>query len=126
MESPSHEASLLEPLGPSASLLAGPVPSPGDECVQVLLQTDALRLERIHSCGASSPPGFWYEQTEEEWVCLLRGQASVQFADEEAPRRLGPGDSLRIKSRRRHRVLATDPAPGTIWLALFWREPPLS
>jgi cupin 2 domain-containing protein len=31
------------------------------------------------------------------------------------------GDSLLIPPHRRHQLLATDPDPGTVWLALFWR-----
>jgi cupin 2 domain-containing protein len=106
------------------ALLESPPPPPGQERVSVLLASGEMRLERIHSCAASSPPGFWYEQQEQEWVCLLQGSARLQFADENAPRLLHVGDSLLIKAGRRHRVLATDPAPGTIWLALFWPPPP--
>lgn len=117
-----------EPAQPStaaSSLLGSPPPAPGEERMEVILETPHWRLERIHSCAASSPPGFWYNQAEAEWVCLLQGQASLQFADEEAPRQLQTGDSLLISPHRRHRLLATDPHPGTIWLALFWRlDPP--
>lgn len=102
------------------SLLRGKAPPPGQERVQVLLSTGEMRLERIHSCEACSPPGFWYEQAEHEWVCLLQGSATLEFDDEEAPRLLQTGDSLLIRAGRRHRVVTTDPDPGTIWLALFW------
>lgn len=102
------------------SLLRGDAPPPGQERVQVLLSMGEMRLERIHSCEASSPPGFWYEQLEHEWVCLLQGSASLEFADEGATHLLQTGDSLLIRAGRRHRVVTTDPDPGTIWLALFW------
>ena len=94
----------------------------GTEQHEMLLQGPTWRLERIHSCQASSPPGFWYDQSESEWVLLLRGSARLQFADEAEPRDLCSGDSLLISPHRRHRVVATDPAPGTVWLALFWRD----
>lgn len=103
-------------------LLAGDCPVAGQEHSALLLQRPQLRLERIHSCQAVSPPGFWYDQTEAEWLLLLQGTARLQFADEATERCLQPGDSLWIEAHRRHRVTATDPAPGTIWLALFWRE----
>jgi cupin 2 domain-containing protein len=109
----------------ASSLFAGPPPAPGRETVEELLRTPHLRLERIHSSAASSPPGLWYDQLEHEWVCLLQGQAVLQFADEPSPRQLRCGDSLLISRGRRHRVLATDPPPGTIWLALFWTGDPL-
>ncbi len=107
-----------------ASLVRGPCPPPGKEVTTVLLQTPQLRLERIHSCSARSPDGFWYDQTEHEWVLLLQGSARLQFADEAEPRALACGEALLIQAGRRHRLLATDPAPGTIWLALFWPTAP--
>lgn len=113
------------PSGPGAiPLLGGEPPQPGEESVQVILATEGIRLERIHSCAASSPPGFWYDQPEEEWVCLLQGSASLQFEDEDQPTILGPGESLLIRAHRRHRLVATDSGPGTIWLALFWTHSP--
>ncbi|MEB3199050.1 MAG: Nif11 domain/cupin domain-containing protein [Synechococcaceae cyanobacterium] len=115
------------PVGPEASgasLLASPCPAEGEESTTVLLQTPQLRLERIHSCRASSPAGFWYDQEEWEWVCLLQGSARLAFADESRERELNRGDGLLIAPHRRHRLLATDPAPGTIWLALWWSDGP--
>ena len=102
-----------------ANLFSSPCPLPGDEHTTLLLQGESWRLERIHSCLASSPEGFWYDQPEQEWVLLLRGSARLQFEDEQQPRDLCVGDSLLINPHRRHRLLATDPAPGTVWLALF-------
>jgi cupin 2 domain-containing protein len=105
-----------------SSLLAGPAPATGHESVSVLWQGPLWRLERIHSCGACSPEGFWYDQREHEWVCLLQGHARLSFEDEEAPRSLKPGDQLYIAPHRRHRIENTDGGSGTIWLALFWWE----
>ena len=104
----------------AGNLLNQALPAPGQEQSEVLLQTPHWRLERIHSHGAASPTGFWYDQAEHEWVTLLQGSALVRFADEPAPRALSRGDQLLISAGRRHRVEATDPAPGTVWLALFW------
>lgn len=106
------------------NLLAAGAPAEGEERQDLLLQGQGWRLERIHSCLASSPEGFWYDQTESEWVLLLRGSARLQFADEAEPRDLCVGDSLLITPHRRHRLVATDPAPGTLWLALFWWDAP--
>jgi len=104
----------------TANLLAAACPAPGSEQCQVLIEAAGLRLERIHSCLAASPEGFWYDQQDNEWVALLQGSAQLQFEDEASPRQLNRGDGLLIAAHRRHRLLATDPAPGTIWLALFW------
>ena len=109
--------------GGDHNLLAGACPPEGQEHIQVLLQAPGLRLERIHSCAAPSAEGFWFEQAEHEWVALLQGSARLAFADAE-PVVLSRGDSLFIPAGRRHRVEETDPAPGTIWIALFWGATP--
>jgi len=109
--------------GEILSLTAGACPSAASERSELLLKTPVLRLERIHSCGASTPEGRGYDQEEHEWVALVQGTARLRFADESHDRELNQGDSLLIRAGRRHRVTATDPHPGTIWLALFWRNP---
>jgi cupin 2 domain-containing protein len=103
-----------------ANLLAGSCPPAGQERVETLIETAGLRLERIHSCQASTPEGFWYDQPQPEWVTILQGSASLRCADEPEPRELNRGDSLLLSAHRRHRVERTDPEPGTIWLALHW------
>jgi len=106
--------------GGDDNLLQGACPPAGQESSRVLLESAGLRLELIHSCSAASAPGFWYDQPEHEWVTLLQGSARLQFEDEEQPRDLSRGDSLVIEPGRRHRLVSTDPAPGSLWLALFW------
>jgi cupin 2 domain-containing protein len=64
------------------NLLASAAPAPGEEQHTTLLEGPGWRLEHIHSCQASSPDGFWYDQRESEWVLLLRGSARLEFADE--------------------------------------------
>jgi cupin 2 domain-containing protein len=109
-----------EPAAPG-NLLALPCPAVGEECTTVLQQGEGWRLEHIHSCQACSPEGIWYDQAEHEWVTLIQGSALLQFADEAEPRQLCRGDALLILPHRRHRLVATDPAPGSVWLALFWK-----
>lgn len=112
-----------DPPAGDGNLLAAPPPPPGEERSEVLWQGPLWRLERIHSCAASSPEDFWYDQSAHEWVCLLQGSARLRFADEAAARQLNRGDSLYLAPGRRHRVEATDAGQGTVWLALFWWEP---
>ena len=100
------------------NLYAGAVPDPAAERCTDLLTRPGLRIERIVSSGQSSPPGFWYDQAQSEWVLLLRGEASISFEGEAAPRRLQAGDFLDIAARRRHRVEAT--AADTLWLAVHY------
>lgn len=108
--------------GPETNLLAGALPPPGQESTVVLQHGPGWRLERIHSCLARSPEGFWYDQAEHEWLCLLQGSARLRFADEPQPRQLCRGDSLYLAPHRRHRLEDSDADPGTVWLALFWAE----
>ena len=106
--------------GGDDNLLAGPLPATGQERCTTLIETPQWRLQQIHSNQAASPEGFWYDQHEHEWVLLLQGSALLQLAGEAEPRALCRGDQLLIPAGQRHRLEATDPAPGTVWLALFW------
>ena len=83
-----------------------------------LLKRPGLRIERIVSTGQASPPGFWYDQADAEWVLLLEGEALLRFADESAARHLYPGDHLDIAAGRKHRVEWTKPGTHTVWLAV--------
>ena len=101
--------------------LLSPLPDAhASEVVDRLLIRPGLRIERIVSTGQASPPGFWYDQEEGEWVLLLAGGALLRFEDEIVSRRLVPGDWLDIAPHRRHRVDWTDPATPTVWLAIFY------
>ncbi len=91
------------------------------ELVENLLTKDHVRIERIVSRGQASPPGFWYDQSEHEWVVVLKGRAKIQIADQESLKELKPGDSLFLPAGLRHRVEWTDPTEETIWLAVFWK-----
>ncbi len=101
--------------------LLSPLPvAKAAERFDALLTRPGLRIERIVSQGQASPPGFWYDQAEGEWVLLLAGAARLRFADETEARILKPGDWLEIPPHRRHRVDWTDPAVPTVWLAIFY------
>jgi cupin 2 domain-containing protein len=88
------------------------------ELVTLLLATPNVRIERIVSRGHASPPDFWYDQAEPEWVLVLAGSAAILFDGEPAPRALKRGDHLHIPARARHRVVWTDADEPTIWLAV--------
>lgn len=90
------------------------------ERIETLLAQPGLRIERIVSSGQASPPGFWYEQSEAEWVLLLSGEALLRFEDETEARRLRAGDWLRIAPRRRHRVESTAADAPSVWLAVHY------
>lgn len=88
------------------------------EHLETLLDRPGLRIERIVSTGQASPPGFWYQQADAEWVLLASGEALLRFDDESAARRLRAGDWLLIEAMRRHRVEWTTAATPTVWLAV--------
>ena len=104
------------------NLLAQLPSATAQEAFETLLQADTTRLERIVSNGQASPPGFWYDQPQAEWIMLLSGSAGLRFADEAEVVVLRPGDYLNIPAHRRHRVEWTAAGVPTVWLALHYTE----
>jgi cupin 2 domain-containing protein len=104
---------------PTRNLLSPLPPSTAHEAVTTILARPGARLERIVSNGEASPPGFWYDQSCEEWVMVLAGAARLEIEGEAGERTLAPGDSLLLPAHCRHRVTWTDPDAPTVWLALF-------
>ena len=99
-----------------------------EENFQDLLRSGPVQIERIVSHGHASPPSFWYDQDDAEWVLLLKGAAVLEFEDAPEPFRLAPGDHVNIPAHRRHRVAWTTPDEPTVWLAVFYApggEPPI-
>lgn len=91
------------------------------ELIERLAGGRGFRIERVLSPrGYASPPGFWYDQAEDEWVALLSGRARLRFARGRTVS-LKAGDWILIPARSRHRLVATDPARPTVWLAAFFR-----
>lgn len=95
-----------------------PAVLPDEEQVDKLWEGTDCRIERIISCGQVSPPGFWYEQPEDEWVLLLQGQAVIGYFDGSRSE-LQTGDYLLIPAGLKHRVEYTSQEPFCIWLAVF-------
>ena len=99
-------------------------PTGEDESFETLLTCEAFRLERIVSTGHTSPKDEWFDQTQDEWVVLLQGEAQLLFEGDLDPIDLRPGDWIEIPAHQRHRVERTQKEPRTIWLALH-HEPHL-
>ena len=93
-----------------------------EELFTTILQADGLRVERIVSQGHASPPGFWYDQEENELVMVLEGNAAVQFEGDAEPVELRRGSYLNIPAHAKHRVVWTDPNEKTVWLAIHYKE----
>lgn len=92
------------------------------ELVTVLTQSQHVRIERIVSNGQSSAENFWYEQSEHEWVVVLKGEAKLFFDGDAASTHLRPGDHVLIAANRRHRVEWTSAEQTTVWLAVFYTD----
>ena len=92
--------------------------APDAEQLLDLLARPGLTIERIVSAGQSSPPGFWYDQPQGEWVLLLQGEANLVFEDESVSRRLQAGDFVDIPPHCRHRVEST--STPAVWLAVHY------
>lgn len=86
----------------------------GEE-VLTLLENSSVSIERIVSRHYSSPPGFWYDQDGDEWVIVLRGNATLEFESGESVE-MSAGDYLDIPRHVKHRVART--GEETIWLAV--------
>jgi cupin 2 domain-containing protein len=110
-----------DPVG-AGNLLAHLPANLNAEALEVLAESQNLRIERIISQGQASADGFWYDQPQTEFVVLLSGEAHVEFEGEPAPRELRPGDYLVIPARCRHRVAWTTPETPSVWLAVYYDE----
>jgi cupin 2 domain-containing protein len=99
-------------------LFPGRPPGADAEQFVELLSRPGLRIERIVSTGQASPPGFWYDQPQAEWVLVLQGEATLAFEDAPELRRLRAGDFIDIAPHRRHRVESS--AVPTVWLGVHY------
>lgn len=96
-----------------------PDPLP-EELFDTLLQRQGLRLERIVSQAHHTPDGQWYDQPQDEWVLLLKGEAGLKIEGEPQLLTLKPGDHVLLPAHCRHRVEWTAAEGDTVWLGLFF------
>ncbi|MDC0302969.1 Nif11 domain/cupin domain-containing protein [bacterium] len=102
------------------NLFQTPCPPIGEEASRELASGTGWTLNLICSNAFSSPAETWMDQSEMEWVLVLRGSAQVSFKEADAVMDLSPGDHLLIPPNCLHRVERSDPDPGTLWLAMYW------
>lgn len=84
-----------------------------------IFKNDVIKIEKIVSNGQKSEENFWYEQKENEFVLLLKGNAILEF--EEQTMALNEGDAVNIPALKKHRVKQTSQEEPTIWLAVFYK-----
>lgn len=99
------------------NLFSLPAILPANELFEMLVPDNGVLIERIVSCGHTTPAGQWYDQKRDEWVVLLQGSALLSYQDGQTVA-LGPGDSLLIPARTLHRVEKTSQSPPCIWIAV--------
>ncbi len=91
-----------------------------EEIFSTIIQTKNITMERIISKGHASPENFWYDQEKNEWVMILKGQATLKFQEKDEIVELKAGDYIDIPAHYKHRVEWTDPDVETIWLAVHY------
>jgi cupin 2 domain-containing protein len=84
------------------------------EVFEDLFECRNVRIERISS--SPHPDPVLYDQVQDEWVCLLRGEAELWIDGETV--RLEAGDFRAIPAGVPHRVLWTSDDPRALWLAV--------
>lgn len=87
------------------------------EIFEPLIENNTVTIERIISKGQQS--SSWYDQTRNEWVIVLKGEAVLTFEDQTSVQ-LKEGDFINIPSHKKHRVSWSDPENETIWLAIHY------
>lgn len=92
----------------------------GSERFDELVSAPGVRVERIVSLAAASPPGHWYDQETDEWVLVVSGAARLEQEEPPTVFDLVPGDWLRIPAGCRHRVSWTAEDEPTVWVAVHY------
>lgn len=90
-----------------------------EELFEELVSKDSIKIERIISYGHTTPETQWYNQDNDEWVILLKGEAVLLFEDDDEVR-LKAGDYINIPAFKKHRVSWTLPDEESVWLAVHY------
>jgi cupin 2 domain-containing protein len=85
-----------------------------------LVRCRNVHIERILS--SDRPESVLYEQAQDEWVCLLQGEAELWIDGETVT--LNPGDYRFIPAGAPHRVMKTSAQPRCLWLAVHIHAAP--
>lgn len=87
-----------------------------EEVFETIVKNENIKIERIVSSGQTTPSDYWYDQTKDEFVLVIDGEAKIKY-DDGTIFDLKKGSSLYIKAKQKHQVIYT--ADKTIWLAIF-------
>ena len=92
-----------------------------EEIFETLFSNGVAKIERIISYGQTSEENFWYDQDEDEFVLVLKGDATIEYDSNEIIE-LHQNDSLFIPAHQKHRVKYTSNTRPTVWLAIFYQD----
>ncbi len=95
-------------------------PNIRQEICETLVRDSGVKIERIVSKGQASKKGFWYDQDQNEWVMVVKGEAKLRFERDDELLTLSAGEYVHIPAHVRHRVEWTPPDTETIWLAVYY------
>jgi len=88
------------------------IPEEKHEILTELLSHKNVTINRIVSNSLEN--GEWYDQSDDEWLILLEGEAVIAF--ESSEKQLQEGDTLFIAAHQRHRVKNT--SEKALWLTV--------
>ena len=88
------------------------MPEKGKEHIEELLSNKNIVINRIVSNDLQN--GEWYDQSEDEWLVLLAGEAVVELEGKE--KALRKGSTLFIPAHVKHRVKST--SQKALWLTV--------
>ncbi len=88
------------------------------EFIETICASQRVRIKRIVSKGHKSAPDFWYDQQDNEWVIVLKGEAEIEFESGRSLH-LTAGSYLNIPAHERHRVSWTSEGE-TVWLTVHY------
>lgn len=87
------------------------------EITDVIFEDSKIRIERIVSMGQTTPRDYVYDQNEDEFVTVIKGEAIITLVDENRDFHLYEGDTFMLYAGVRHRVSYT--SSPCIWLCVF-------
>lgn len=90
-----------------------------NEMFEVLVWSGKIKIECIPSKGHTSPDTGWYDQDQDEWGIVLKGNASISFEGGPVVN-LEEGEYINIPAHKRYRVVNTSVVRETVWLAVHY------
>lgn len=85
------------------------------EVFKILFESDKVLIQEIDSYGHTSER---YDQDQDEWVYLVKGEATLQFESETVD--LKEGDSFMIHKHEIHQVIYT--SLDCKWLTIHFKK----